>query len=93
MFKFKSIYSQTGSFSIGHTPHTLVNGSIETEDKNLAEFLRANANFIEIVEEKEESSELEELKAKATELEIPFGVNIGIKTLKERIEAKEKEAE
>jgi len=90
MFKFNSIYSQTGSFTINFTPYTFINGIFETEEKEVAVFLRQNANFIEEVEVKEVKEkvivpELEELKAVAIALGLKPHHKAGIEKLKELI--------
>jgi len=47
MFKFKSIYTQSGCFTYNFANYIFANGSFETEDEGIAEFLRTNANFSE----------------------------------------------
>jgi hypothetical protein len=66
------------------------NGEFETTDKKEIEFIknhRLYGNAITGVEDPNESDELEGLKKKADELGVEYSPNIGVKTLKERIEA------
>jgi len=66
MFKFKSIYSESGSFTCNMATYIFANGCFKTEKKELAEFLRGNANFIEI-KEKEEAEKKPEIDNKPEE--------------------------
>lgn len=48
MFKFKSIYTESGSFTFNSANYLFTNGVYETEEQKIAEFLRNNPNFAEI---------------------------------------------
>lgn len=56
MFKFKNLYSSDSQFSFKDSTYMCSNFMFQTEDKDLAEFLRNNSNFSEI-----KSGEVQEL--------------------------------
>lgn len=92
MAKFKNVYTQTGRLSFNGA-RIEFSDILETEDKDLIEFLSDNASWIALDADKK-LSELDKLKIEAEELGLKFKGNVSLKKLTEQVEeAKKAESE